>query len=752
MNDTLLRYLALIGMGLLTIGQFFSTGPLGFNQIYDYYVLYLTAAAVGAALFIFQKAAFKLFRNPDVFIPAGIYLVCSELFGLLLSVFPGHINFQNGGVSYEGIPAMAVVGSVGQILLATVFAGWQTLTILQLVRNEKIELAVTLRRITEWFPGTFAAMAFGWSPVYLLFGILTITIYTGAAGNLDYAAFLTFWTIFIGMVSLFWNLLTFLLVPYILESEKTIGEALKRSFGFGAKYIRKIAFPVILQMTIIGWIMFVAVSYVEKAEFGENSRTVMTTSFETTLLWTGGFPTESKWEKKVLKIVGAEEIPAVEFRMMLLLLLLVLVIKIQIFTMVWGDADEVTGFVDDFGSGALAALLLAGLYLLPFEQIYGGFVAGKSSAFSASVENNRYFEKELFFEIPENETLTPAGGKPVKLDFRGINDIATIDIKGRREIIVLSGRDALVIDRAGKVLEIVNFELPDPPDGDFSNHYYPNGEIIDIDGDGAPEYYLYNEFLGKLFGALPQVIIDGKGRVIWRSVTGDKLEKEKDQSGLLILAAGRQEPDKLPGLFVVEKERIRPFDRERDGKSEGVFYNNLEIFENETGKLLALNKSSRSVLKNLSAEPVSRSKRSYNGGSVLLDRRKRPLNVYFDGEQAGLFDFEGRLVKKYPAPAAEVDYGFFESWKRQYADDREIIVFDSLGKFFDTNKVALYAMRSGASVRFSGRLYIYDDTKLMLEDTFEEMVSLRLHREKTDTGSENLLVVDGDRVWRYRKK
>jgi hypothetical protein len=525
----ILRTVAVIGLVLTTIYKIFSVSDIKQNQVYSFYALILIVVGIGVSLFVLRKTTVQIFKNPDLLVPIGLYVTANTIlsFGTKSLSFVG---FRDGKLELEGLSLFLVVYFLTQVFISVFFTGWMTRILLQFVESGRVELIYTIQDFRNWLPRTFIYLVVGWIPIYLMLSFMFLPVLLGGSARSSVALLYPF-IFLIGISSLFWNLATAALLPYIISTKANLKQSFKEGVQISWANKKKTIIPVLLLMIVSGWIVLISVNYSErideKAEFGEvsDSYSIKNTrnfNYATNFVWTGNYPEASKWHNDLLKAVKEEPLSSVSFRIMLLMLILSLVVNLKIIQEVRVSKDYEYDAIEDFFNSKNAPfvtgiVIVLILFLLPIEMITQKLhTSSLLSADSAKIpttpqiiKGENFLNKQVFFETGQGDTVDVRQKEDTdKFEIRGINDVAVGNFDGEegQDVVLATGKGSLVLDTNGTIKKEISYQIEEPGK-DNLNVFFHKQKIIDIDGDGIGEFLNFDgsdaaegiyDFQGKL--------------------------------------------------------------------------------------------------------------------------------------------------------------------------------------------------------------------------------------------------------------
>ena len=763
-----LRLIAFIGVIAAALLKVFSISEISPNQYYSFYALALIVLGVFVSIIILGRTAFQALKNPDLFVPVGLYLTADTLAGLGLQT-SSFVGFRDGRLDMAGLSVVFVAGILLQLAIGVCFTGWMTRIILRFVQTEKVDLIASFRGLRWWFPRTLCFVVLGWLPVYLLLGVIFQPALAG--GNTwTLAGIITPFLFIMAAFALVWNLATALVLPFVLSVQTNLKEAFVEGVKFSWARKKKTILPILLLMITAGWIVLISVSYAERndgaAEFGEtvegysNSRLTRKFNYSTNFIWIGDYPESSGWHKELLKAVKEEPLAPVDFRIALLMLFLSLVVNLKIIGEAFGakrDAPLAANKAFEFNKIPFNPAVAAGLMImfLPLEIITQNIhprnlFSSKPTRIPETaqvIRGEALFNKQKIFEVGPGNTVSAAQkADNDKFEIRGINDIAAGNLDGEpgTEIVIATGKGTLILHPNGELKKEIPYQLEKSGE-DGGNNHFSNQKIVDIGGDGVCEVINYENFHA------PNGIYDLQGKPVLEFAA-----KESEET-TAILATGDLDGRRVAGLFSISGGAIKPFQLEKGGKINAVFAQNIFVFDDErSGNLKVLTNQGQAVIKDGKGEILKKATTPVTQYGYLVGPNKEPLSIFFGGGALGLFDLDGKLKAKYDAPLSTEKYGYFEGKDNTYGSDLKVSIFkaEAFEVRFQKDKppfIAVMAYQSRESLDFTSMLYIYNSERALLYQELFNAVGTKMFVTPSETGdgSESLMITADEKIWRY---
>ncbi len=779
----LLRLISIIGILVASIRHVVFSENFAPRQEYSYYAFIGIAIAVGISLLIFHDATTKLVKNLDLLVPFGLYIAASETIFQFSSGSFG-VNFLNSdyGINWATFTANTIGISIAYVIIGTVFVGWTTRLILQLVRIGKTNLIEAFAGIYTWLPRTLLAILFGLAPILIFLFLLFPLVY------LIFPLILL-----ISILTPIWNILTCAVLPFVLATETPIRPEIKNSINWSLQNVGKIIIPVILPLVVSGWLTFFSVTLHLPndddggfgSSYGYNYKTVNNSTFYVNFNWVGSYRDSTDWHKDLLKTAKTEPVPATDFRISLLMIILAIVAKIKIIEAIYGkekrflfeESGDYLSLQNKNGFSMIPLFLLV-FSLIPFELSGLGFkkTAIGSNNYPEDFESPKtYFGQDSFdkteifkwekemnqsegaFVLASAPTAEPSTPDPDEAELEDIHQIYTGEIDDEKgiDVLIAGSRKALILDTQGKIKKEIDYNLGSYTSGDSSQDYHiPFIQIVDLNNDGKPEIAGH--------GTNVCVILDLDGKIVWKyKETGKGKESDVDK-----LEIGDINNDGKNEIVVYNNGIIEIFDQNENILETGKFgYNSgsafrLANFSNQqSGKVRLLygHFLSNSVLLDENLEKTAEIKKPYSITGFLPQKNDKTLLILFDSNSIGLFDVDGNLLEKYDAPLSQVKYKFTDMRPDNDGSDTKISVFNTKATWVkfrkDQRYLAVLADVTNPSTYESSKiLYIYDsENKLVYLETIKSYTCELSSLPKGD-GSEELVVTDEGKVTLYSIK
>jgi hypothetical protein len=763
-----LRCLALAGVCLPTLKYLIFSSVTEPRQEYGYYLLLSIFIIVSLTFLILHKAARKLIQNPDLLVPFGIGFLSTELISLIGLQQTNLWFFKNGSFDFsffhlkpEFILSVIFVW-VLQILSGVFFVGWTTKAILQLRHCNKVDLLFALKDVPNWFWRVFAILLFfNYVPVLLLIPFILGT---------SFQAIVSFLIILIAVLTLALNFSTYAVLLNALSNNQSLLQSSLQGIKLSLQNSRKVAFPLLVQMLMLGWIVIISVSFTKTEtkeqtnEFGVYSQELTSETrktqfnYSTNLVWVGSYEESSKWHKSLMDAVESKPLISTEFKINLLLLFLTILLKIHIVLTIWSKNESLT-LESNKGTGLILLFALA-FFLFPFE-IFKNALESVKPSFNPEMakfvkpnifSGHSFFNKTIFFQIGQHETVEFKQPWHDDTVFQ-VGNIESITVSENKESIVLSGREnAIIFDKNGNLQERVFYKLGKTEDKNYPEARFDSVKAVDIEEDGK------YEFVGV--GSYPRngFILNQKGEIIWRYTN------VKDVTTLRNIEVKDVDADGQKEIVIDEIGEMKFLDLQGNEKwsqesSTETFCGDSFLVDIENdGMFEIVSKSCNGGnVRELKDKGVLKIKKPVEQHGFLIEKDEKPHILFMSQNKLGLFDFDGNLKTLFPAPLSYIE------------DKRTFRQPDALG--FDGNYVDIYEIKAAkvklksetqkylvvlATLRakidelFVDMLYVYDSQgNLVYQESFEKSNNLLQIIPNSD-GTEDFFVVEDKTVWRYR--
>jgi hypothetical protein len=337
-----LRVVAVLGVGVVLLQEAVTAFPVKPRQEYGIAVLVLALAGVALMLrFLMPGTAGKLLRHRDLLVPLGLLILAEAALGwLMLLPWMAAVLAPSTVLRFWVLSFSISAAVILSILLQMAYSAWTTCLILSTVRHGWSDPAAELRGMVRWFLRIFGLECIGWG---VLFAGLACAIAIGAVGALPLALLL------IAAGSLIWNLATAALLPAALDERLRFWEAFRRGVSISWQNIGRWWAIILVQMILLGWITFFAVSYTEAKP---GSTTVQSrTNFSVNGFWTGGYENECRWYSKLMQVMEVPTLAVISTSLAIVFGVLAVAIKLRISEDIVPPAGKVI-FIEPDGAHA----------------------------------------------------------------------------------------------------------------------------------------------------------------------------------------------------------------------------------------------------------------------------------------------------------------------------------------------------------------------------------------------------------------
>jgi len=319
--NQILRVVAGIGVGVVLLQEAVTALPLKPRQEYGVAVLVLALVAVAVVFaFLMPGMVGTLLRHKDLLVPLGLLTLAEAVLGwLTLLPVLGAVLAPSTVVKLWVLSFTVSVAFVISILLQVAYGAWTTAMILNTVRHGRSDAVADLYGMALWFLRVFGLEFIGWG---VLFAGVACAIALAAAGALPLTLVL------IGAGSLLWNLATAAVLPVALDERLRFWEAIRLGMGVSWRGMRRWWSLVVVQMVLLGWITFFAVSYTESKP--GSTTTQSKTNFSVNGFWTGGYENECRWYGKLMQTMEAPTVALISTVLTLVFGVLAVAIKLRI--------------------------------------------------------------------------------------------------------------------------------------------------------------------------------------------------------------------------------------------------------------------------------------------------------------------------------------------------------------------------------------------------------------------------------------
>lgn len=754
-SSTFLRFITFLSVVLIAVYKYFALENVQSNQIFGFYALLIVGFGIIISLAFLKNSFLRVLRNPDLLVPLGFFIIFDFLIGLL-SITSSFFGFRNGKFDFTSFSLLVVFAFLLRFTATVFVTGWMTKVILDFYESDRVDLFAPFRSVKVWFPRTLVGVLFGSIPIFVLLYLMLPLLY--GAGFSILTLLIYIFIILIGVFSLIWNLATSVLIPHILMTTITIKEAVIEGVKISWLNRKKMRLPLILLMIFSGWIVFISVTYkdysIEKKKFGEYSYVSSyslrnQSNFSTDFVWVGDYQTKSKWHDRMMSAVKEQSLPTIDLRITILMLFLSLVVNLEILSRYLGK-NEVDMPSEGINTKTKLFLVFTILYLfIPLEVFAPRFIEDPEFAPKmAEIEHPKVFtdenivSKQPFFD---SEKIAESSVKKI---FVGNFDAVAGDEK------VFAYRDkAVVFEKDGTLRSEIKYDLGITQDSVSPSHAtLLSVDITDFDGDGK------YEFVGVGNYPYAAYIIDQKGKIVWKYQG-----KEIDVKNVVTVDVDN---DERREIVVLDGNQIRIFDRQGNeiktltAFKSSSFSDNFIVTKNGKSEInFLINRFSDTSLVSLDGKTVEKIEMPTQISGVLVEKDMSARSLYFDNNEFGLFNLDGNLEARLPAPYSEIKK---TSWDENLNDsytDRQVSVMNATAQRFriDENGETLLAVagylfsRDGYS---KSMLYIYDrNGKIVYQELFNDSsIKLDIVNSETKPGAEDLLVSENENVWKFSPK
>jgi hypothetical protein len=306
-----------------------SLGQAKPRQDWGVIVLVIEFVAVGLALMVLlPNETRRLLRNKDLLIPLGLYVAAQGLLAVMLEVQAlAALLAPTWSMKVLSISITLSLGFVIQLVLGVIYAGWTTVLVLQVVREERVDAVGAFAGFGQWFLRVLATEFIAW---VVLFICLAIAIALGSA-SIELALIL------IAACSVVWNLSTAALLLFMVSERRSFGVSFRE--GIRVSWNRKSRWwvPVVVQLVLLGWVTFIYIEYTSSPRPG-TTVTHTKTNWRVNGFWTGGYESDCRWHTDLMRTVEAEPLPIINTLLGLLFAVFATVIKLRIAEVIGGPA------------------------------------------------------------------------------------------------------------------------------------------------------------------------------------------------------------------------------------------------------------------------------------------------------------------------------------------------------------------------------------------------------------------------------
>lgn len=765
--SSLLRLGAIAGSLTVFLKAVFLSTELQINQYYGFYSFALIAVGVGLICLVFLRSSSQdLLRNPDLLVPVGLYVAAQ--WGLGVTYTWTFFDIQNGTIDFKWLTLSFVIGIVWQIAVWTIFVGWLTRMIVQLVQEGKVDLITAFQGIAAWFPRVLCVIVLvPVIPIGLMVALFLLLSFD--ISRLEYVIWP--FVIIVGFCTLIVNIATSVLLPHVASTQTALMEAIREGICLSWSYKSRLIFPLFLGMVLSGWIVFISVSYKvqsdENVEFGEwskyrNESEKKEWKFAANFVWIPGYPSENKWNKELYGILKQESPPSIDLRILILGLLASLAINLHMIRSVWAKefviANNFPESVGKYSFRLVPFWISALLLVVPIEYAEGSIflspiAEGKDPIRELQVPylylNNDSFEKSLLFEVGRQGIVDFAQNDQAADEFPvGIINDVYFD-KNKDEIVLSGSENAVVLDLQGNVKRKVVFDLGTSSDTVSPDAHFTEVKAVDVDKDGSIEFLGYGSYPYTAF------LLNQRGSVVWKLARDgidirkvDAKDIDSDGKNEMLLSTKSD-------VTIFDLKGAKKFSRDFPGSVfDGVEF--LDVDGDGTIEVLNsafLNSYFLSLKEGAEKNSIGK---PYEVKGI-LEESPRPSIVFFADNCMGLFDFDGNLLAKYQAPLSEIKGNGNSSSDELLYDGKSASVFkaNSAKVKFKKDMPEFLAVAATISSRlpdlsFVTMIYIYNSNgELIYQESISDSQDL-LKAIPNDDGTESLVVGERGKVWILR--
>ncbi|MBN2477485.1 MAG: hypothetical protein JXB62_22960 [Pirellulales bacterium] len=199
------------------------------------FCLGFTAAVVAAMLWLAPDGWRHILRHPDLLVPLGLL---AAALGLVDWICGWQIGLQTPlfAFSLGVLPVAVSVAWVLRILLHTLFATWMTLLVVDVVRQDRLDLGGALPRSKRRFLRVLVLLCLGWGSTTLLYAVeipLLLMLVGAIAHVLGRAGEVAVWSLLIGALAFRFliSLATAAVLPVAVESRQGFWATLRRGIA-----------------------------------------------------------------------------------------------------------------------------------------------------------------------------------------------------------------------------------------------------------------------------------------------------------------------------------------------------------------------------------------------------------------------------------------------------------------------------------------------------------------------------------------
>jgi hypothetical protein len=286
-----LRFVAVAGVGVVLVQETISAFPLEPRQAYGLIVLALVVPAVLFTLVVGTRSAWQKIRGyPDLLVPLGLLTLAEAVVGwLTLLPATAAVLTPSKQLSLAAVSFTLSLSGLVVIALNIAYAAWTTVLIRNVILEQRADAAGAVAACWRWFLRVLGLEVLGWGVLFA--GLAVAVAIAPVAMVLALPA--------IGIGALVWNLATAALLPVALDERLGFVDGLKT--GLAASWANKGRWwkLVVVQMLLLGWLIFVHASYSESTPRGYTQHNE--TNWAVNAFWTGGYENSCRWYSAVAK-------------------------------------------------------------------------------------------------------------------------------------------------------------------------------------------------------------------------------------------------------------------------------------------------------------------------------------------------------------------------------------------------------------------------------------------------------------------
>jgi hypothetical protein len=309
-RDRRWRISALAGTGVALLLALIRSGSVTEQDLG--FAFWILVAWLVAMAIVFRTGRRALIARPELLVPVGIVVPISVLVDWLAAAPRLERIMQPiASVSLWGLGFALSISSALNIALWTMFAAWQTdLLIRAQASPNPVDLApwTPIRRCL-W--PAFGALAIGAGGLQVL-SMPLVKMFSG--GPIEGFTFCLL------LVTLVWNVLTFALLPWIIQSPEPFAAAIKSGIRQSWRQKWRWSPLAILQLLLLG-----AMTYYSYSGYGSSSW-----SFNVHNPWVGGYECRTNWYVDHQEWLKLPSSPFAETLLMLAFLVLAVAVKISV--------------------------------------------------------------------------------------------------------------------------------------------------------------------------------------------------------------------------------------------------------------------------------------------------------------------------------------------------------------------------------------------------------------------------------------